>query len=71
MGSGTLGLIFRVYLHEAVPDLIRATTHAFHGRHDMELLFYAFPDDAEKNAAVLAAGGRRLALANRLEIYSL
>ncbi len=26
MGSSTLGLIFRVYLHEAVPDLIRATT---------------------------------------------
>ena len=26
MGSGTLGLIFRVYLHEAVPDLIRVTT---------------------------------------------
>ena len=26
MGSGTLGIIFRVYLHEAVPDLIRATT---------------------------------------------
>lgn len=25
MGSGTLGLIFRVYLHEAVPDLIRVT----------------------------------------------
>ena len=26
MGSGTWGVIFRVYLHEAVPDLIRATT---------------------------------------------
>ena len=26
MGSSTLGLIFRVYLHEAVPDLIRVTT---------------------------------------------
>ena len=26
MGSSTLGIIFRVYLHEAVPDLIRATT---------------------------------------------
>lgn len=26
MGSGTLGIIFRVYLHEAVPDLIRVTT---------------------------------------------
>ena len=26
MGSGTLGLIFRVYLHEAVPDLVRVTT---------------------------------------------
>ena len=26
MGSGTLGLIVRVYLHEAVPDLIRITT---------------------------------------------
>ncbi len=26
MGSGTFGLIFRVYLHEAVPDLIRVTT---------------------------------------------
>lgn len=26
MGSGTLGLIFRAYLHEAVPDLIRVTT---------------------------------------------
>ena len=26
MGSGTLGLIVRVYLHEAVPDLIRVTT---------------------------------------------
>ena len=26
MGSGTLGIIFRVYLHESVPDLIRATT---------------------------------------------
>ncbi len=26
MGSGTWGLIFRVYLHEAVPDLIRVST---------------------------------------------
>ena len=26
MGRGTLGLIFRVYLHEAVPDLVRVTT---------------------------------------------
>ena len=26
MGSTTFGLIFRVYLHEAVPDLIRVTT---------------------------------------------
>ncbi len=26
MGSGTLGIIFRVFIHEAVPDLIRATT---------------------------------------------
>ena len=26
MGSGTPGIIFRVYLHEAVPDLVRATT---------------------------------------------
>ena len=26
MGSGTLGLIFRVYRHEAVPELIRVTT---------------------------------------------
>lgn len=26
MGSGLFGLIFRVYLHEAVPDLIRVTT---------------------------------------------
>ena len=26
MGSGTLGLIFRVYLHEAAPELIRVTT---------------------------------------------
>lgn len=26
MGSGTPGIIFRVYLHEAVPDLIRVTT---------------------------------------------
>ena len=26
MGSGTLGLIFRVYLHEAVPELIRVPT---------------------------------------------
>ena len=26
MGSSTFGLIFRVYLHEAVPDLIRVTT---------------------------------------------
>ena len=26
MGSGTLGLVFRVYLHEAVPELIRVTT---------------------------------------------
>lgn len=25
MGSGTVGIIFRVYLHEAVPDLIRVT----------------------------------------------
>jgi D-methionine transport system permease protein len=25
MGSGVLGLVFRVYLHEAVPDLIRVT----------------------------------------------
>ncbi|HBG66587.1 MAG TPA: ABC transporter permease [Treponema sp.] len=26
MGSGTLGLIFRVYLHESVPELVRVTT---------------------------------------------
>ena len=26
MGSGTFGLIFRVYLHEALPDLVRVTT---------------------------------------------
>ena len=26
MGSGKLGIVFRVYLHEAVPDLIRAVT---------------------------------------------
>lgn len=26
MGSGTAGLIFRVYLHEAVPELLRVTT---------------------------------------------
>ena len=26
MGSGTLGIIFRIYLHEAVPELIRVTT---------------------------------------------
>lgn len=26
MGSGTWGIIFRVYLHEAVPELIRVTT---------------------------------------------
>lgn len=26
MGSGTFGLVFRVYLHEAVPELIRVTT---------------------------------------------
>ena len=26
MGSGTIGLIFRVYLHEAVPELVRVTT---------------------------------------------
>lgn len=26
MGSSTFGLIFRVYLHEAVPDMIRVTT---------------------------------------------
>ena len=26
MGSGTCGIIFRVYLHEALPDLIRVTT---------------------------------------------
>lgn len=25
MGSGVFGIVFRVYLHEAVPDLIRAT----------------------------------------------
>ena len=26
MGSGTMGIIFRIYLHEAVPALIRVTT---------------------------------------------
>ena len=26
MGSGKLGIIFRVYLHEAVPDMVRAVT---------------------------------------------
>lgn len=26
MGSGTPGIVFRVYLHEAVPDLIRVIT---------------------------------------------
>ena len=26
MGTSTLGLVFRVYLHEAVPELIRVTT---------------------------------------------
>ncbi len=70
-GVGLLDFTAHAASFSDMPDLIRATAHAFHGRHDMELLFYAFPDDAEKNAAVLAAGGRRLALANRLEIYSL
>ncbi len=26
MGSGTFGLIFRIYLHEAIPELVRVTT---------------------------------------------
>ena len=26
MGNGTFGLIFRIYLHEAVPELVRVTT---------------------------------------------
>ena len=26
MGTSTVGIIFRVYLHEAVPELIRVTT---------------------------------------------
>lgn len=26
MGSGTAGIVFRIYLHEALPDLIRVTT---------------------------------------------
>jgi hypothetical protein len=37
----------------------------------MELLFHAFPEDAEKIAAVKAAGGRCIGATSRVEIYSL
>ena len=70
-GAGLLDFTAHAASFPDVPELIRATARAFHGRHDMDLLFHAFPGDAEKTAAVLAAGGRRLAHASRLEIYSL
>ena len=74
LASGGVGLL-DFTAHAAsfpdVPELIRTTAEAFHRAYDMELFFYAFPSDAEKTAAVLSAGGRRIAQTKHMEIYSL
>ncbi len=70
-GAGLLDFTAHAASFPDVPELIRATAEAFHRDRDMELLFHAFPEDAEKIAAVKAAGGRCIGATSRVEIYSL
>ncbi len=74
LATGGAGLL-DFTAHEAslpgVPELLRETAAAFHRDHDMELFFYAFPDDAEKIAAVRAAGGKPVGQTPGMEIFRL
>ena len=70
-GAGLLDFTAHAASLPDVPELIRATAEAFHRERDMELLFHAFPEDAEKIAAVKSAGGRLLGATRRIEIYSI
>ena len=70
-GAGLLDFTAHAASLPDVPELIRATAESFHRDRDMELLFHAFPQDAEKIAAVKSAGGRRIGGTSRVEIYSL
>jgi len=70
-GAGRLDFTAHAASFPDVPELIRATAEEFHQGRDMELLFYAFPQDAEKIAAVTSAGGRRIGGTGRVEIFSI
>ena len=70
-GAGLLDFTAHAASLPDVPELIRATAESFHRDRDMELLFHAFPEDAEKIAAVESAGGRRIGGTSRIEIYSI
>ena len=70
-GAGLLDFTAHAASLPDVPELIRATAEPFHRDRDMELLFHAFPQDAEKIAAVKSAGGRRIGGTSRVEIYSI
>ena len=70
-GAGLLDFTAHAASLPDVPELIRATAESFHRDRDMELLFHAFPQDAEKIAAVKSAGGRRLGATSHVEIYTL
>lgn len=70
-GAGLLDFTAHAASLPDVPELIRATAETFHRGFDMELLFHAFPEDAEKIAAVKSAGGRLLGATSRIEIYSI
>ena len=70
-GAGLLDFTAHAASLPGVPELLRETAAGFHRAHDMELFFYAFPDDAEKIAAVRAAGGQPVGQTPGMEIFSL
>ena len=70
-GAGVLDFTAHAASFRDLPELIRDTAADFHAMQDMELFFYAFPEDAEKTAAVRGAGGRLIGQTSRMEIYSL
>ena len=70
-GAGVLDFTAHAASFADLPALIRDTARDFHAMQDMELFFYAFPEDAEKIAAVRGAGGKRIGRTSHMEIYSL
>ena len=70
-GAGVLDFTAHAASFPDVPALLRDTAADFHAMQDMELFFYAFPEDAEKIAAVRNAGGRPVGHTSHMEIYSL